>query len=131
MIAVNSDYDIGEFDVLFRDGKMLMQEFNTNDEARDLGVIKATGQAEGNGVAFEVRGWKPEPKLWPHKKLYGVYKASVGKNNTFTFLELAFADHHITKLDEGLNSRYFVGISCADSSLCDFSMATPEEKQTS
>ena len=90
-----------------------------------------TGTAEGNGVAFEVKDWKPEPKIWPHDKLYGVYKSIVGKSNTFSFLELSFVDHPITKLDDGLDGRYFVGISCSDSKICDFSMATPEEKQTS
>jgi len=127
MIEVNPGYEQGEFDVLFKEGKMYMQDFVTKVEAKDLGSIKATGAADGGGVAFEVTDWKPEPKIWPHDKLYGVYKKSFGESNTFTFLELAFADHAITKLDDGLKGRYFVGASCADNKICDFKKATPAE----
>jgi len=49
---VNPSYDKGEFDVLFKDGKMYMQDFVTKVEAKDLGAIKATGTAEGGGVTF-------------------------------------------------------------------------------
>jgi len=52
MIEVNPSYDKGEFDVLFKDGKMYMQDFVTKVEAKDLGAIKATGTAEGGGVTF-------------------------------------------------------------------------------
>jgi len=114
MIEVQTHYDKGEFDVLFKDGKMYMQDFDTNVTAKDLGDVKATGASEGGGVTFEVANWKPEPKIWPHDKLFGVYKKSYGESNTFTFLELAFSDKAITKLDEGLTGRYFVGASCAD-----------------
>ena len=131
MIEVNPGYDQGEFDVLFKDGKMIMQDFVTKVEAKDLGSIKATGAADGGGVTFEVENWKPEPKIWPHDKLFGVYKKSFGESNTFTFLELAFSDKKITKLDDGLKGRYFVGASCADDKICDFTKATPAEKQSS
>jgi hypothetical protein len=136
MIEVNPDYDVGEFDVLFKDGKMIMQDFVSKIEAKDLGTVKATGAAEGGGVTFEVSDWKPEPKIWPGEKLFGVYKTSYGESNTFTFLELAFADHAITKLDDGLKGRYFVGAACAtskgnDEQICDFTKATPAEMKSS
>jgi len=64
--------------------------------------------------------------------LCSVYKESYGEANTFTFLELAFAEQAITKLDQGLKGRYFVGASCADTKICDFKKATPAElRQTS
>jgi hypothetical protein len=131
MIEVNPGYDVGEFDVMFKDGHMYMQEFVSKLEAKDLGSVKTTGTAEGGGVTFEVTGWKPEPKIWPKDKLFGAYKTSPGESNTFTFLELAFADHAITKLDDGLTGRYFVGASCVEAGgekICDFSKATPAEK---
>lgn len=131
MIEANPNYDKGEFDVLFKDGKMYMQDYETNVTAKDLGDVKATGSAEGGGVTFEVANWKAEPKIWPHDKLFGVYKKSYGESNTFTFLELAFSDEAITKLDQGLKGRYFVGASCADTKICDFSKATPAELRQS
>lgn len=131
MIEAEPGYAKGEFDILFKDGKMYMQEYDTKVDAKDLGDVKATGAAEGGGVTFEVTNWKPEPKIWPHDKLFGVYKKSYGESNTFTFLELAFAEQAITKLDQGLKGRYFVGASCADTKICDFSKATPAEMQQS
>lgn len=134
MIEVNPGYDVGEFDVLFKDGKMYMQEYVSKLEAKDLGEIKPTGAAEGGGVAFEVHNWKPEPKIWGKDKLFGAYKTSAGESNTFTFIELAFSDHAITKLDEGLQGRYFVGVSCVENGgqhICDFTKATPAQKQSS
>jgi hypothetical protein len=113
MIEVNPGYETGEFDVMFKDGKMYMQEFVSKLEAKDLGSVKATGTAEGGGVTFEVTDWKPEPKIWGKDKLFGVYKTHPGESNTFTFIELAFSDHAITKLDDGLQGAYFVGASCA------------------
>lgn len=95
--------------------------------AKDLGDIKATGSAEGGGVTFEVTNWKAEPKIWPHTKMFGVYKKSFGESNTFTFLELAISDKAITKLDEGMTGRYFIGIACADTKICDFTKATPKQ----
>jgi hypothetical protein len=132
MIEVNPGYDVGEFDIMFKDGKMYMQDFVSKIEAKDLGSIKATGSAEGGGVAFEVTDWKPEPKIWAGEKLFGVYKTSHGESNTFTFIEVAFADHAITKLDDGLKGKYFVGAACIDATgnaekICDFTKATPAE----
>lgn len=135
MIEVNPGYDVGEFDVLFKDGKMLMQEFVSKLEAKDLGTIEPTGAAEGGGVAFEVKDWKPEPKIWGKDKLFGVYKTTPGESQTFTFIELAFSDKKITKLDDGLKGRYFVGVSCKEGAngenICDFTKATPAEQKTS
>lgn len=135
MIEVNPEYETGEFDLMFKDGKMYMQEFVSKLEAKDLGTVKPTGAADGGGVAFEVTDWKPEPKIWGKDKLFGVYKTSFGESNTFTFVEVAFADHAITKLDDGLKGKYFVGAACAKSSngekICDFTKATPAEKQSS
>lgn len=102
MLEVQPSYDVGEFDVLFKDGKMYMQEFVSKVEAKDLGTVKATGTAEGGGVTFEVTGWKSEPKIWPHDTLFGVYKITYGETQTFNFLEMAFSDKAITKLDDGL-----------------------------
>lgn len=132
MIEVNPAYEQGEFDVLFKDGKMYMQDYDTAVAAKDLGDVKATGAADGGGVTFSVSNWTSEPKIWPHDTLFGVYKESYGEANTFTFLELAFAEQAITKLDQGLKGRYFVGASCADTKICDFKKATPAElRQTS
>jgi hypothetical protein len=137
MIEVNPGYDVGEFDVLFKEGKMYMQEFVSKLEAKDLGTLKETGAAEGGGVTFEVTDWKPEPKIWGKDKLFGVYKTSHGETQTFTFIELAFSDQKITKLDDGLKGRYFVGASClkdpsgSGEKICDFSKATPAQQKTS
>jgi len=131
MIEAEPGYNKGEFDVLFKDGKMYMQDFETKVMAKDLGTLKATGAAEGGGVTFEVTDWKAEPKIWPHDKLFGVFKKSFGESQIFTFLELAFSETAITKLDEGLKGRYFLGASCSDTKICDFSKATPAEKQSS
>lgn len=133
MIEVNPGYDVGEFDVMFKDDKMLMQEFVSKIEAKDLGTVSPTGSAEGGGVTFEVKDWKPEPKIWGKDKLFGVYKTSFGESNTFMFIEMAFADHAITTLDEGLKGRYFVGVACKEDNtgnaekICDFTKATPKE----
>jgi len=115
---------------------MYMQEFVTKVEAKDLGSVKSTGTADGGGVTFEVTGWKPEPKIWPHDTLFGVYKITYGEDQTFTFLELAFSDKAITKLDDGLEGRYFVGAACAKKTsngeeVCDFTKATPAEQRSS
>jgi len=79
MIEVNPSYTVGEFDVEFKDGKMYMQDFVNKLEAKDLGSFKATGAAEGGGVAFEVHDWKPEPKIWDKDMLFGAYKTSDGE----------------------------------------------------
>ena len=92
MIEVNPSYDRGEFDVLFKDGKMIMQEYGTSVEAKDMGTISHTGVAEKGGVTFEVDGWKAEPKIWDHDQLFGVYRTSRGETNTFAFIELAFSE---------------------------------------
>jgi hypothetical protein len=138
MIEVQPDYDMGEFDVLFKDNKMIMQEFVSKLEAKDLGTLKVTGAADAGGVAFEVTGWKPEPKIWKGDKLFGVYKTTPGEDQIFTFIELAFADHAIKALDDGLKGRYFVGVACVmkkgandDDKVCDFTKATPAQMKTS
>lgn len=95
MIEVNPNYLKGEFDVLFKDGKMHIQDY-TKVETKELGDVKATGMAEGGGVTFEVTNWKSDPKIWPHDSMFGVYKESFGEANTFKFLELAFSDKAIT-----------------------------------
>lgn len=84
MIEVNPSYDKGEFDVLFKDGKMIIQDYigdsTANVTAKDKGDVKATGAAEGGGVTFEVSNWTPEPKIWDKDKLFGVYKKSFGES---------------------------------------------------
>jgi hypothetical protein len=138
MIEVNPGYDVGEFDILFKDGKMYMQDYVSKVEAKDLGTVKSTGAAAGGGVAFEVTDWKPEPRIWDKDTLFGAYKTSDGEAQTFTFLELAFSEKAITKLDDGLKGRYFVGAGCkvkkdanGDDQVCDFTKATPAEKRSS
>lgn len=76
MIEVNPQYEIGEFDILFKDGKMYMQDVEDKVVAKELGDLKVTGQGESGGVIFEVDNWKSDPKIWPHDKLYGVFKKS-------------------------------------------------------
>lgn len=136
MIEVNPNYDVGEFDIMFKDGKMYMQDYVSKVEAKDLGTIKPTGSAEGGGIAFEVTDWKPEPRIWDKDTLFGAYKTSAGESQTFTFLELAFSEQAITKLDDGLKGRYFVGAGCKEDKdggekICDFTKATPAEKRNS
>jgi hypothetical protein len=71
--------------------------------------------------------------------LFGVYKITYGEEQLFNFIEIAFATQKITKLDDGLKGRYFVGAACAtgknppsfDEAVCDFSKATPAQQQTS
>ena len=100
MIEVQPDYDMGEFDVLFKDNKMIMQEFVSKLEAKDLGTLKVTGAADAGGVAFEVTGWKPEPKIWKGDKLFGVYKTTPGEDQIFTeqlsLLSLIMPSRHLT-----------------------------------
>jgi len=43
----------------------------------------------------------------------------------FNFLELAFSDEPITKLEMGLKGRYFIGLNCMDPKVCDFAKAAP------
>lgn len=74
--------------------------------------------------------WKSDPNIWPFDDLYGVYKLTFGQSNTFKFLEMAFGKTAIKGLDEGLdgvNGRYWTGVSCSDTVNCDFSKAAPEE----
>jgi hypothetical protein len=130
MIEVNPDYDKGEFDVLFKDGKMYIQDYETNVTAKEVGTVKTDGMGEGGGVVFEVDDWKSDPKIWPHDKLFGVTKVSHGESNTFNFLEMAWSDKSIKELDEGLKGRYFVGIECFDKKVCDFSKATPDHPKS-
>ena len=129
-IQVNRHYAKGEFDLMFQDNKMYAQYFDTKVETKELGDVKVTGTAPGGGVTFQVTNWKSDPKIWPFDTLYGVYKLTFGQSNTFKFLELAFGKTAITALDDGLdgvNGRYWTGVSCADTKNCDFSKASPQE----
>lgn len=127
MIEVNPGYNVSEFDVLFKDKKMYMQDFTTKAEANDLGDFDVTGSADAGGVTFEVKNWKPDPKIWDKEKMFGVFKQSFGESQTFTFLELAIGETAIKTLDDGLKGRYFVGVKCHDTKICDFSKASPKE----
>lgn len=74
---------------------------------------------------FEVKNWKSDPKIWPHDKMYGVYSPVHGEQQVFNFLELAFSDTPITKLEDGLTGRYFIGLNCVSAGVCDFAKASP------
>jgi hypothetical protein len=122
LIEVNPKYKKGEFDLMFKDEKLYMQFYDTKKEDKEMGTIKSTGSTDAGGVSFEVEGWKSDPAIWPHDTLFGVYHTKPGESQTFTFLEMAFGEHHFTKLDDGLTGtgKYWVGLKCADSEHCDF-----------
>lgn len=86
--------------------------------------MNKTGDAEGM-VTFSIPHWKKDPKIWNHDKMYGVYKDSKGEQVIFRFLELAISDKPITKLEEGLMGRYFIGVGCPDPAVCNFTKASP------
>jgi hypothetical protein len=129
MIEVNPKYKMGEFDLLFKDGKLYMQDYDTKVEAKEMGTIKPTGSTDAGGVTFEVTGWKADPLIWPFDTMFGVYQTKDGEAQTFKFLEFAVAEKAITKLDDALTGTglYWVGISCFDTKNCDFTKATPAE----
>jgi len=90
MIEVNPKYKKGEFDLMFKDGKLYMQDYDTKVEAKELGTVKTTGSTDAGGVTFEVTGWKADPAIWPFTTLFGVYQEKPGEAQTFDFLEMAF-----------------------------------------
>lgn len=98
-------------------------------ETTEVGDLKKTGTTDKGGVTFEVENWKPDSKIWPHEKMYGIYQLYYGEQKLFTFLELAIADKPITDLYSGLHGLYFVGWNCIDKGVgqrtCDFSSASP------
>lgn len=51
-IQVNKNYKEGEFDLLFKFGKMYAQYYDTKIETKELGDVKTTGAAAGGGVTF-------------------------------------------------------------------------------
>jgi len=69
-------YKMGEFDVLFKGGKMYIDSFD--GKTKDVGSIKKTADIEGGALQFEVTGWKSSP-VWPFDKLYGIFKESYGE----------------------------------------------------
>lgn len=80
MIEVNPKYMQGEFDLLFKDDKLYMQDWDTKKEAMEMGSIKATGSTDAGGVTFEVTGWKADPKIWPFDTMFGVYHTKDGES---------------------------------------------------
>jgi len=64
----------------------------------EVGDVKKTGNAERGGVLFEVTNLKPDPKIWPHDKMYGMFELSYGEQQIFNFLELAISDKPIHSL---------------------------------
>lgn len=78
MLAADPTGPYGEFDVLFKDGKFYIQNFDTMVEAKEIGVVNKTGDVEGT-VTFEIPDWKKDPKIWNHDKMFGVYKDSKGE----------------------------------------------------
>jgi hypothetical protein len=128
MIEVNKDYKNGEFDLMFKDGKLYIQDYDTKVEAKEMGTIMQTGSTDDGGITFEVKDWKADPAIWPYDTMFGVYKEKPGESQTFTFLEFAVAEKAITKLDDGLTGtgHYWVGAKCLDTMHCDFSKAAPE-----
>lgn len=79
MVETNPAFDHGEFDIEFKGGKMFIQDYTTQKEAVEVGDVKKTGDAANGGVVFEVHNWKPDPKIWPHEKMYGVYEVKYGE----------------------------------------------------
>jgi len=123
-------YTKGEFDLLFKSKKMYMQFFDTKIETKELGDIETTGVTDDGLVTFQVKNWKATPMIWPFDTLYGVYKETYGQSNIFKFLEVAFGKDPLTKLDQGLDgtdARYWVGVKCSDTMICDFKKASPEQ----
>jgi len=39
MIEVNKDYKVGEFDLMFKDGKLYIQDYDTKVEAKEMGTV--------------------------------------------------------------------------------------------
>lgn len=128
MIEVDLKYMKGEYDLMIKDGKLYMQDYDTKVEAKELGTIKETGSTDAGGVTFEVTGWKADPKIWNFDTMFGIYQEKDGEAQTFKFLEFAIAEKAITKLDDALTGtgKYWVGVSCADKVNCDFKKANPE-----
>ena len=69
--------------------------------------------------------FKPDPKIWPHDKMYGIYELSYGEQQIFNFLELGFSEEPIHSLAQALKGRYFLGVTCLDKKVCDFDNASP------
>jgi len=78
-IETNPSFDHGEYDIEFKGGKMFIQDYTTMKEAVEVGDVKKTGEADNGGVVFEVHNWHPDPKIWPHEKMYGVYHVTYGE----------------------------------------------------
>jgi len=105
---------------------MFIQDYTTMKEAMEVGDVEKTGNAERGGVLFKVKNWKADPKIWPHEQMYGIFQETYGEQQVFNFLELAFSEKPINALAEGLhNGRYFIGLTCLDAKICDFSGASP------
>jgi len=129
-IEVNKNYKKGEYDLLFKDKKLYMQYFDTKVETKELGDVKEDGITDDGMVMFTVDNWKSDPNIFPFDTLHGVYKETFGQQNIFKFLEIAFSNKAIQKLDDGLDGqsgRYWVGVKCASAYNCDFSKASPEK----
>ena len=112
----------GEVVIEFKGGKMYIQHQDKDKWAPLLmGDVKKTGNAERGGVTFEVMNWKPDPIVWPHDTMYGIYEMSYGEEQIFNFLELGFSDKPINSLAEAIKGKYFIGTACTDKQICDFS----------
>jgi len=74
---------------------------------------------------FKVNNWVGDDKIWPHDEMYGVYKMIDGEQQVFNFLELALSDKPISKLEDGLTGRLYIGFGCKDAAVCNFAKASP------
>lgn len=121
MLEANRGFKHAEFDLEFKDGDIHIGEFITAKAGNGFGHTKFNETAG----TFEVTAWESDPNIWPHKQMFGVYKQYRGEQQVFNFLEIAFADHPITELKDGLGEFYLIGFNCMDPKVCDFSKASP------
>ena len=121
MIESQLGYTKGEYDVQFSGGKMYIQSYGTSKLGNGFGDITVDDKAQ----TFHVDNWVGDDKIWPHDHMYGVYKQIDGEQQVFDFLEMAISDKPITKLEDGLEGKYFIGFHCMDHAVCDFSKASP------
>lgn len=100
---------------------MYIQSFGTSKSGSGFGEIHIDEKAS----TFHIDNWVGDDKIWPHDHMYGVFKMIDGEQQVFNFLELAISDEPITKLEDGLDGKYFVGLNCKDPAVCNFNKASP------
>merc|ERR1719263_1864892 len=110
----------------FKDGKMWMQDYTEGSVAGTVhGDLKQLGVTEDGGIVFTLENFVKDPKVWPHDKMYGVFQEKYGEEQIFRFLEMALSPEPIKTLEDGIHGPYFVGASCENDKICNFSHAKP------